>query len=239
MSKKVEKTIDDKEDQEIRNIAYFNNSSQVVLLIVLIILFGFTFFCTLTYIGDYYKNKNDLNNNSEIININTNKSNATIINNSKIYKKISEQDINKDENIVLENKSEIEFSTNKNSLTDGVVYFDVKYNITKNDFTYHAVATNKSDVLVKFYYSYDGKEWQSIKNVISVNDSTLSPLMGGYYDIAGLRGTLRVSTNNSLTSKPKESTKMYWKCETYIVNNEENLGKELAAEFKIEYKDND
>ena len=63
--------------------------------------------------------------------------------------------------------------------------------------------------------------------------------MGSFYDIAGITGTLKVSTNNSLTSKPGEAVKMYWKCETIILNKEDNIGKEINSEFKIEYKNND
>lgn len=239
MNKKAAKKIDDKEDKKIRKVAYSKNSSQILLLFVLIILFGFTLFCTLVYVGDYYKNKEELKKSSEIIEINTAKGNATIINSGKINKIISNEDVATNENITLENMVTIELKTNANSENDSSIYFDIKYDIKKNDFPYHFIASNDSDSLVRFSYSYDNKEWHYVKNVISTTDSTLNPLMGNYYDIAGLTTTLRIVTNIKLTSKPGKSTKMYWKCETLIKNNKDNIDKEIEADFKIEYKDND
>ena len=63
--------------------------------------------------------------------------------------------------------------------------------------------------------------------------------MGSYYDISGLVSNLKVSTNFEIKNKIGKTTTMYWKCETLIKNIDDNIGKNITAEFKIEYKDND
>ncbi len=241
MNKKGTKIYDDKEDKTIKKVAHSRsqNYSNIILLFILIVLFGFTLYCTLVYVGGFYKEKEDLRKSSEIIEIKTNKGNAVITNTGKIERSITGQDIINRENVVLENVTSIELNTNSSSDSDAKFYFDVKYNIKKNDFPYHIIATNDSDILVRFSYSFDNENWTYVNNVISTNDSTLNPMMGSYYDIAGLTTTLKVSTNHVIAGEPGTSKKMYWKSETFMLTKDSNLDKGIEAEFKIEYKDND
>ena len=92
MNKKVKtKTkYDDKEDLKIRDVAHYQKSSQVLLLFVLIVLFGFTLFNSLIYINKYYRRKQDLKNGVETIEINNSKNTIIVTNDSKINKTIKE-----------------------------------------------------------------------------------------------------------------------------------------------------
>ena len=186
------------EDLEIKRVAYFKNSQQILLLIILIVLFTLTFFCSLFYIGKYYDAKLGVND---------------------------------------EKKSTVKFTTKKNVKTESVTNFDVRYNIQKNDFERKTIASTNNEVLVRFMYSYDNENWEYINNAISTSDSTLKPLMGNYYDITGLVTNLKVSTNFELKNKAGDTTTMYWKCETLLKNIRDNVGKNITAEFKIDYKD--
>ena len=132
--KKKTTKIDSTEDLEIKSVAYFKNSSQVILLIVLIVLFGFTFYCTLVYIGDYYKEQKSEYPENEVFKINNDKNSVLIINNGKIEKTIAEEDTLLKDNVVIENYSSIELSTNKDAEMNGTMVYDLRYNITKNDF---------------------------------------------------------------------------------------------------------
>lgn len=236
--KKTTAKIDGNEDLEIKSIAYFKNSSQVILLVVLIILFGFTLYSTLVFIGDYYMEKNNEFPQADVVQINNDKNRVLIINNGKIDKVINDADIKGKDDIVIENYSSIELSTNKEAEVNGTMEYDLRYNITRNDFPYNTISTNDSDVLVRFSYSYDNEEWEYLNNVISTDSSTLSPMMGHYYDISGVTSNLKVLTNHTITSKPGEKIKLYWKSETIILNKSSNINKGINAEFKIEYKNN-
>ena len=88
-------------------------------------------------------------------------------------------------------------------------------------------------------YSYDNKNWEYVNNVISTTNSTLNPLMGSYYDISGLKENLKVLTNFEVNNKIDTTTTIYFKCETLIKNIEDSIGKNIKAEFKVEYADND
>ncbi len=238
MNKKVvkQKKYDDNEDATIKEVAYYQNSSQIVLLVVLILLFGFTLFCSLVYIGRYYKNINYKN--GEIVEINNAKNDAVIVSMGKFSHKITADDITNDKELIYENIASISLSTKKDSTSDGNVFFDVRYNISKNNFNYNNIATNDSDLLVRFAYSYDNENWTYISNAISTTNSTLLPLMGNYFDIAGITNNLKVLTDYNLSVKPGDNKKMYWKSETYVNKNSRNLNKEFEIEFKIEYKGN-
>lgn len=233
--KKSKVVFDDKEDLEIKKVAYFKSSSQILLFVILILLFGLTFFSSLVYIGKYYLNSNK---DAEIIEIEDYKNNIFITNDGKINRSVTKKDIENKENIVIEKYATIELKTNKNSNEDGKVLFNVRYDINENDFSINPISTNASDVLVRFAYSFDNEDWTYINNVISANDSNLSPLMGNYFDIAGLISNLKIITNYELTNKPNEMIKMYWKSETVIQSKSENINKNLNVNFKIEYKEN-
>ncbi len=238
MNKKVgtnKKKYDDTEDLEIKEVAYFKNSSQVILLFVLIILFGFTLFSSLVFIGKYYR---DDNKNAEVIEINNKNSRILITSLDDIDKKVLASDLESKEDIVLENTSNITFKTNSSAKEAGKIFFDVKYNILENNFYNNLIATNDSDLLVRFSYSFDNENWTYVNNVISTDSSNLSPLMGNYYDIAGLNTNLSIETNYELTTNPGEEKTMYWKSETIIKNANNNIDKSIKANFKVEYKEN-
>lgn len=226
------------EDKEIKKVAYFKNSQQILLLITLIILFSLTFFCTLFYIGKYYDAKLGVNDESKLIEINTKDNNVLITNNGYINKTIKEDDTKYNKEHLITKTSTIKFTTKKTAKSDGVINFDVKYNIKNNDFDNKVIASTNNEVLVRFKYSYDNENWQYINNVISTSDSTLKPLMGNYYDITGLVTNLKVSTNNEMKNKVGETTTMYWQCETLLKNIRDNIGKNITAEFKVDYRDN-
>ena len=238
MNKKVgrsKKTYDDKEDLAIREAAYYNNSSQVLLLFVLIVLFGFTLYNSLMYIGKYYINKNKLENGIEVIEIKNSKMSILINNEGNLEKKITQEDT--EDETIIENKSSITVETLKGEKKDGTIKFDVKYNILENSFPGNATSKDDSDLRVRFAYSYDNENWTYISNTISTYESTINPLLQNYYDISGIVSTLKIATNFELTSAPGEKSKIYWKSETTIKNKESNLNKGIKANFKIEYKE--
>lgn len=239
MNKKVrkEEAINDiQEDLEIKNIAH-KKVSQYFLLLILIVIFGVTLFSSLFYIFDYYNKKNTKDYNTEIIEINNNKNSVLIVNTGDISQNVSDINSEKEE-YVIEKIDSIILSTNSDSDSDGKITFDIKYEILENNFLNNAVSKNDSDLLVRFSYSYDNENWNYVNNVISTTESTINPLMGNYYDIAGFVTNLKVKTNYELTSKPGETVKMYWKSETIILNKEENKDNKITAKFKIDYKSN-
>ena len=243
MNKKVDSKIkevvyDDQEDREINEVAHYKSSAQQMLLLsVLVVLFGFTFFTAVTYIIDYYKNQN--NKEVEVLEVTNLKNNLLITNHGGIDRTISEDDLKDTKKIIIEKVNTIEFSTNKGALQDGNITFDVKYNILENTFKHYPISKNNSDLMVRFSYSYDNQNWTYINNVISTTNSTINPLMNSYYDISGIVDNLKVVTNYNISSKPGEKTTMYWKSETIIQNKSNNLKNNIKANFKIEYKDND
>lgn len=227
MSKKVIDELENKKKKPKTNI---------VLLIVLILLFCFTLYITSKYVIKYNEDLK-LTGNEEIIEITTKKINASIINNGFIDEQISNLNFNDEEKIVIEKENIIEIISSDNE--DNTLKFNINYNILVNDFKMNAIPTNKSEVLVKFAYSFDGDEWIYINNVISTNNSNISPLIGNTYDIAGLVSNLRVVSNYELGIKNKEKTKMYWKCETIFKNiDKSETVKNFKADFTIDYKTN-
>ena len=235
MNKKVgkKKTYDDKEDLTIREVAYYKNSSQVLLLFILVVLFAFTLYNSLMYIGKYYINKNKLENDVEIIEIKNSKNSALINNEGYLEKQITDN-IEEEETVIIKTSS-ITLKTNKDETKDGTIKFDLKYDILENDFPININSKDDSDLRVRFAYSYDGENWTYINNAISTYESTLNPLIGNYYDISGIVSTLKVATNTELASAPGESKTMYWKSETVIKNKSDNVGKKIKANFKIDY----
>jgi len=207
-----------------------------VLLVVLILLFCFTLFITSSYIIKY-NNELKINGNEEIIEITNKKINASIINNGTIDEKISSLVFEDEKKIVIEKENVIEIISSDDE--DNTIEFNINYNILVNEFKTNLIPSNKSEVLVKFAYSYDGDNWTYINNVISTNISNISPLIGNTYDIAGLVTNLRVATNYELGMKDKEKTKMYWKSETIFKNLDQSEAvKHFKANFTIDYKTN-
>ena len=234
MDKKNNTSKEVSEDLEIRKVVYSRNYAQIILLVILIILFTLTFFCTLFYISQYYDAKINMSDNAQILEITTKYKNVVINNHGNISKTVLEEDTLYNKTIKLENISTISFKTSKDAKKGEFV----RYNITKNDFENKAIASTNNDVLVRFMYSYDNKNWEYINNGITTATNTLTPLMGSYYDISGLTANLNVVTNFEINNKKGEETTIYWKCETLLQNIENNIGKGIEAEFKIEYQDN-
>ena len=174
-SVKKPKVYDDKEDLEIRSVAYFKGSSQLLLLMVLIILFGFTFFNSLYYIGKYYQNKDAQNKGVETVEINNNKYQVLITNDSTINGTLKDSNIKEEEDLVITKVNTIIMNTNDQNENDIELTFDIRYNILENDFPVRTHASNSSDLLTRFAYSYDNKNWTYINNAISTVNSTMTP----------------------------------------------------------------
>ncbi len=205
-----------------------------VLLLTLILLFGFTFYITLQYIFSYYEKENAIQN-GEIVEINNNKISATIVNCGDIFKTINNDAFAGENEIIVENINSIEAIANNED--NAKIKINVKYNIIENNFSNNLIASNNSEVLVRFSYSYDQENWTYVNNVISTNTSNISPLIGNNYDIAGLNTTLNVASNFEIEVNNKTKTKIYWRSETIFkkLNNNEN-DKNLKANFAIEYQ---
>lgn len=163
------------------------------------------------------------------------KDNQVIISNNGIVDKNVTED-------VLDSKGEysficedsIEFLRNKDTLKEDTIYYSVKYDIINNSFKSNIIPTNDSEALVRFFYSYDRENWTYVNNVISSEQKNLNPLMGSYFDIAGLTNNLKVATNYELTSNPGESKIVYWRAETTIRSNfKKNFNGNIKANFYI------
>lgn len=213
------------------------NEANKFLLVVLSLLFCFTLYITLNYVGKYYYNQKPKDN-EEIIEVKTEKISASIINSGTIKQTISEDSFGDKKEIIIETIDSIEVLSNEDK--ENIFNYNVRYDITKNDFHANTILSNRSEVLVRFSYSYDNKEWIYINNAITTNTSNITPLIGNNYDIAGLITKLNVATNFEIKANNKNATKMYWRSET-IFKNLDNLedAKELNANFTIEYKTSD
>jgi len=237
MNKKVntEVVIDDKEDLEISEVANFKEDTSEGLLIVLITIFVFTLAFTIGIIYDYYQKDNSQT--IDKIEVSTQNSDVLITNDGDIKETITNDSFSEKKALVIEKINAIKLTTKADSEEDGVISFDIKYEILENDFQNNIFATNNSDVLVRFSYSYDKEEWTYVNNVISTSNSTLNPLMGNYYDIAGLKTVLNVATNSKLTSAPGEKKIIYWRSETTFKNpSKKDYNNNYVANFRIEYK---
>ena len=221
VKKKKEVKHDGTEDLDIKKVAH-SNTREYALYIILIILFGFTFYSALVYIGKYYNNKKEQELYSEVIKINKNDDRIVISNNGELNKVLSVEDDNNAEDIVIENVDLIEI-TSKDIKNINTYLFDVRYNILENEFPKNVVATNDSNILVRFAYSYDQENWNYIDNAISINDNNMKPLIGGLYDLSGVVGNIKIATNFQIKSNPYEPVKVYWKSETILKYNNDNL----------------
>jgi len=228
------KKIDGTEDLDITYVANDDGSSNY-LLYVLTFLFIIVLISSIIFIKNYNKVESNINNTSynETIEINTNKGNITIANNY-IEEKITNNNFNENGEYIIEKTNYIKY----NSLDENPINYNVRYTIITNDFSINSYSTNDSEVLVRFSYSYDNENWNYINNSISLTDNVLNPLMGNFYDIAGLEETLNVITGNELN---KKNNIVYWRSETIFKKKskkEQELNKEYKADFKIEYNGN-
>jgi len=230
---------DDKEDLKIKRIAHLKNPSQKFLLCVLILLFCFLLCASILIINSYNIKNNKKINSGEIIEVKSPKNHVLISNYGKINESITTKSFENSEDLIITKINTITLTTSKEAKEKGNIKFNIKYDISENSFKKNDIATNDSDLLVRFSYSFDNNNWIYVNNVISTLDSTLNPLMGNYYDIAGLINTLSVATNYDLSADINNSAKMYWRVETIIKNtHNKKINNKLVADFKIEYKNN-
>lgn len=213
------------------------NEKSLVLLTILIILFCLTFYITAQNVIKYYINQKELEKNNEVIKISNKKSNVTIVNSGDIKETISKNSFNNNDEYVVEKINYIEAIGNNKE--DSTFKINLKYNILENEFQNNMIATNKSEVLVRFSYSYDNDNWTYLNNVISTNSSNISPLIGNYYDIAGLITNLNIVTNYEIEISSEKKEKVYWRSETIFKKiNDEDEDKKFKANFTIEYQGN-
>ena len=234
--KVVKKVIEEvQEDKNIKKVANSCCNCQSFSCCALIVLFAFVLLSSVTLMAKNYWQKSY----NEIISKSNFKNNVLIVNNGDVKKSINNTSFNNDSKITITNINSIELTTNKNASEKGVVAYDVKYEVNKNSFKKNMFATTDSEVLVKFSYSYDGENWTYINNALTTLESTVNPLMGNNYDIAGIDGTIKVATNYKLESPINESKIIYWRSETIFqkVDGKDSNG-DFDAVFKIEYKSN-
>lgn len=233
----VKKKYDDKEDLEISYFASSNPRESFLtkfFFCLLLIMIG-------VVLGKYfiYNNKGNLNEqikteDKKIIKIKSYSDNILISNNGVINEEINDELVN-NKPYIIEKVNYIELKSDKSD-ENNKIYYDVKFNITTNEFTPNNNA-NDSDVLVKFAYSYDNKNWEYINNVISTSNSTIKPLMGRSYDISGIIDNLKVATNMELNTKNDETKRIYWKAElTFRNKKNKEFNNKFNANFIIEYK---
>lgn len=236
---KVEKKYDDKEDNTIKEVAsYKENSYSKVVFCFLIVILGFSIANTIISFNSYKKNKDEFMNKENVIEIKRFKDNILIVNDGNINEKISDHNFDENGNFKIERITSIQLKNEKDG-EDSKVSYNLRYDILENNFEKNAIPKSNSDVKVKFYYSYDKKEWTSINNVISTTESTINPLMSKEYDISGIIDNLKVITNTSLEAKDGENNIIYWKSET-IFHKEKNqaINNNFKANFKIQYVEN-
>lgn len=222
------------EDNTIKKVANTKNVFQPYLLIMLSIMFVVMLICSFIWVDTFYKNRDRKEN--EIIEIKNDKNSILIVNNNSISENLTASSFDNKQNITIERINTLEIKTYEDADTNGLIKYNIRYKIMENPFIKTTLDSTDSEILVRFSYSYDNEEWTYINNVISTDTSTIIPLMGKSYDIAGIKGTLKVATNEELETKPGESQKIYWRSETIIKNfKDESLVKNYKADFKIEY----
>jgi len=230
--------IDDKEDLEIQKIAYLKPISKKFLYVMMFLFF--VLLISSIFLGhNYYVNNKKIEGLNEVIEINTRKNSVLITNSGYLEQKINSLSFKEKDNLKYEQISVIELVTDEKSEEKGLVHYDVVYNIIDNEFKANDINTLHSEVLIKFSYSYDLENWKNVNNVISATNSTITPMMGGYYDISGIKSRLNIVTNAELKASPGKKTKIYWRSQL-IFNEQKNIkeAKKYKAELKIEYKDN-
>ena len=232
---KSRRTYDDKEDLEIKEVAYLKTASQKALFCVLLVLFGIVLGTTFLTIKDYMGKLHSKN--VETLKIEKDDYDITIVNNT-VEEDIDLSGLTSADERVLEKINYIEVE-NKSNVTKSIKY-DVKLNIVKNEFAHSIYSSNDSDILVRFSYSNDKSNWNYIKNSISTTDSVLNVLMGDYYDISGIEDSLRVVTNKNIDIKAHDKEKIYWRMELYYQNKQSNnTHSKFNSVFKIDLVNND
>ncbi len=222
------------EDKDIKSVAHSKRNYK--LIVESIIFFMIMALVALMFMLDYYQDKN-VKNKDKVIEYTTTNGRVLIINGGTLNEEVDSSKLDKKGQLSVERISTIEVIPNDE---DEVVNFDIRYDIKENTFERNMIATNNSALLVRFSYSYNNEDWSYINNVVSTTSSTLTPLMGSYFDIAGLLGTLKISTNNEIKTEDKKPVKMYWRSET-LFQSKRNLEYKgnINANLKIVYKEVD
>ena len=231
---KIEKKYDDLEDKEIKKVA--NDAFDKYDKFILCSFFFFMLISLITVLIVCVNNENNIfSEDKNIIEIKKYKDNILIINEGYINENITNEKFGEDSVYKIEKIISIQLKSDKNN-EDSEIFYNLKYNILENDFEKNIIANNNSNVLIKFSYSYDKKNWKAINNVISTSESTINPLMGKSYDISGIIDNLKILTNYSLKAEDGSVNKIYWKSETIFQNKDnKNLNNHFKANFKIEY----
>lgn len=225
------------DDTEIKKVVNTKNVFQNYLLIMLSLMFIIMLICSFVWVDTFYKNRDKTR--DEVIEIKNDKNSILIVNNGDINEELTIDSFNNEENITIERINSLELTTFANQDENGKLKYNLRYIIEENPFVKNNLDNTNSDVLVKFSYSYDKEDWTYINNVVSTDTSTILPLMGKNYDIAGVNETLRVITNEELEVAPGESQTIYWRSETIIKNfKKTDVIKNFKAKFKIEYCSN-
>ncbi len=212
--------IDYIEDNEIKRVAIKKNRySDIYFIAIFLVLFGLL-------IGVFIVKKTLSN--IKHVSIISNNLPVTIVNNGYINENISNSLFNKSHKYIIERIDSIEIKNQEKN--NGKVLYNIRYEILDNSFPQNIFSSTDSNVLLRFSYSYDNKEWNYINNVISTSKSTINPLMGKYYDVSGIVDNLRVISNKEL-----DSSKIYWKSETIFQDKNKIINNSFKANFKIEY----
>lgn len=226
--------IDDSEDFEIRKIAYKKIDYYKRLIMILFITLIVMIISSFIVMSTLYKDKK-YSDDKQIIEIKNNIDNILISNISGINETLNEYSFKENKDLTIEKINTIDITTRDNSDKESKTLISIKYDILSNNI--NSKKTNKN-VLVRFSYSYDGEKWTYLNNAITSNETILVPLMGNYFDVTNILGTLNVITNYEIINTPGTNKKVYWRSETVFKNNQEKeFTHNYKANFKIEYND--
>lgn len=214
-SKKIEKKYDDKEDLKINKVAHnniFDTLTKVVYLLlvigVLLLISVYIFFSnkekTISFVKDIFEVKE----NNNIVSI-VNDGNIDISFNDSLFNEMGKYSVIKVSCLKYIEKKDISYN--------------VRYTIDENELP-------QDSIMVRFSYSTNEKDWTMINNVISIDNSTINPLMGNYYDISNVVGKLKIATNKDIS---ENMDKICWKSETIFSRSKDINSKKYKAKFNI------
>lgn len=227
-SRIIEKKYDDKEDKSIKKIALKKeNIFYKYIFCLCIIIVGV---CISLSVIFFDQKKNVYKTNSNLIEFRTKNKKVSIVNNGKIRENINDNKFT-DDKYVLTKVNSLSVISNQ----DDNIKYNVRFNIYHNDYIKKNYSLADSDILAKFYYSYDNNDWTVINNVLRTQQGELKPMMGNNYDISSVVDNIKVSSDSILNVKKSEVTNMYWKVEITFRNNDDIVNNNFIADFYIEY----
>lgn len=224
----------DKDIDELDKIALKKNHYIDKTIIFYIIIFIGILICSLWQIVSYYEKQKLYSNSDNQSEINSTESKFVIFNDAKVPNYTEQALINEESTeAIVESISKLNLIIDKESKANISYNYNVRYRIYDN---YSEYNNNEPNVLVRFSYSEDNKNWTYINNAISTTNGTIIPLMGNYYDITALESTLQVASNMEIEGKPGDNKELYWRAETTYKNIDLNSNKKiLNASFNVEY----